>query len=86
MYVLRDHPFRHPINTQLFNPDMSYEFSLAGLYPDASHHPFYDGPGLHHHYVMLEWDLPLEPILSFSSGLSAEDRQTTSVSGPVCKD
>ncbi|KAL4329879.1 hypothetical protein AHAS_Ahas13G0344200 [Arachis hypogaea] len=51
MYGLCDNPFRHPINTPLFNPDMPYEFLLAWLHPDAPHHPFHDGPGHHHHPV-----------------------------------
>ncbi|KAL4276411.1 hypothetical protein AHAS_Ahas20G0204500 [Arachis hypogaea] len=61
MYVLRDHCFRHPINTLLFNLDMPYEFSLAWLHPDIPHHPFHDGPGLHHHPVQPEDHVVLEP-------------------------
>ncbi|KAL4274755.1 hypothetical protein AHAS_Ahas20G0038900 [Arachis hypogaea] len=61
MYVLHDHPFRHPINTPLFNPDMPYEFPLAWLHPDAPHHLFYDGLGLHHHPVQPEDHVVSEP-------------------------
>ncbi|RYQ84783.1 hypothetical protein Ahy_B10g104262 isoform A [Arachis hypogaea] len=49
MYILRDHPFHHPIDTPQFNPDMSYEFSLQWLHPDAPFHPFHDGPVPHQH-------------------------------------
>ncbi|KAL4381796.1 uncharacterized protein DS421_4g126330 [Arachis hypogaea] len=49
MYILRDHPFRHPIDTPQFNPDMPYEFPLQWLHPDAPFHPFHDGPVPHQH-------------------------------------
>ncbi|KAL4316736.1 hypothetical protein AHAS_Ahas15G0314900 [Arachis hypogaea] len=61
MYVLRDHPFQHPINTPLFNSDMPYEFPLAWLHPDAPHHPFHDGLRLHHYPVQLEDHVAPEP-------------------------
>ncbi|KAL4328142.1 hypothetical protein AHAS_Ahas13G0170500 [Arachis hypogaea] len=35
MYILRDHPLRHLINTPHYNPDMPYEFLLHWLHPDA---------------------------------------------------
>ncbi|KAL4371797.1 hypothetical protein AHAS_Ahas06G0201700 [Arachis hypogaea] len=43
MYILCYHPFRHPVNTPHFNPDMPYEFLLHWLHPDALLHPFHDG-------------------------------------------
>ncbi|KAL4305637.1 hypothetical protein AHAS_Ahas16G0098200 [Arachis hypogaea] len=43
MYILRDHPFHHPIDTPQFNPNMPYEFPLQWLHPDAPFHPFHDG-------------------------------------------
>ena len=49
MYILRDHPFHHPIDTPQFNPDMPYEFPLQWLHPDAPFHPFHDGPVPHQH-------------------------------------
>nr|XP_025685082.1 uncharacterized protein LOC112785875 [Arachis hypogaea] len=49
MYILRDHPFHHPIDTPQFNPDMPYEFPLQWLHPDAPFHLFHDGPVPHQH-------------------------------------
>ncbi|KAL4343925.1 hypothetical protein AHAS_Ahas11G0127100 [Arachis hypogaea] len=49
IYILRDHPFSHSINTPQFNLDMPYEFSLQWLHPDAPFHPFHDGPVPHQH-------------------------------------
>ncbi|KAL4321935.1 hypothetical protein AHAS_Ahas14G0160200 [Arachis hypogaea] len=48
-YVLPNLPFRRPINTPLFNPDMTYEFPLHWLHPDALFHPFHDVPIPHQH-------------------------------------
>ncbi|KAL4365361.1 hypothetical protein AHAS_Ahas07G0098400 [Arachis hypogaea] len=72
MYILRDHPFHHPIDTPQFNPDMPYEFPLQWLHPDAPFHPFCDG---------LE-DIPVEQISVSSSEPSFEEPLTTSISGP----
>ncbi|XP_057740449.1 uncharacterized protein LOC130957616 [Arachis stenosperma] len=49
MYILRDHPFHHPIDTPQFNPDMPYKFPLQWLHPDAPFQPFHDGPVPHQH-------------------------------------
>ncbi|KAL4307076.1 hypothetical protein AHAS_Ahas16G0242100 [Arachis hypogaea] len=57
---------------------MPYEFPLAWLHPDAPHHLFRDGPGLHHHpvqpedHVVLERDLVEEYIPKPSSDISAQ--------------
>ncbi|KAL4337122.1 hypothetical protein AHAS_Ahas12G0078600 [Arachis hypogaea] len=60
MYVIRDHPFHHSINTSLFNSDMPYEFLLHWLHPDASFHPFHDRPVPHQHPYQPEDQLVLE--------------------------
>ncbi|KAL4371624.1 hypothetical protein AHAS_Ahas06G0184400 [Arachis hypogaea] len=72
MYILRDHPFRHPIDTPQFNPDMPYEFPLQWLHPDAPFHPFHDGPK----------DIPVEQFLVSLSEPSSEELLTASISGP----
>ncbi|KAL4357107.1 hypothetical protein AHAS_Ahas09G0153600 [Arachis hypogaea] len=73
MYILRDHPFSHPIDTPQFNLDMPYEFPLQWLHPDAPFHPFHDGPE----------DIPVEQISVSSSEPSSEEPLTASISGPV---
>ncbi|KAL4371248.1 hypothetical protein AHAS_Ahas06G0146800 [Arachis hypogaea] len=61
MYILRDHPFSHPINTQKFNPDMPYKFPLHWLHPDAPFHPFHDGTMPHQHPDQLADQVDPEP-------------------------
>ncbi|KAL4321934.1 hypothetical protein AHAS_Ahas14G0160100 [Arachis hypogaea] len=61
MYILRDYPFRHLINTPFFKPDMPYEFSLHWLHLNASFHPFHDGPIPHQHHDQPEDQVVPEP-------------------------
>ncbi|QHN92969.1 uncharacterized protein DS421_17g588620 [Arachis hypogaea] len=77
MYILRDHPFHHPIDTPQFNPDMPYEFPLQWLHPDAPFNPFHDGP------PVLEEDIPVEQISVSSSEPSSEEPLTAFISGPA---
>ncbi|KAL4299906.1 hypothetical protein AHAS_Ahas17G0147700 [Arachis hypogaea] len=40
LYILRDRPFLHLLDSPDFDLDMSYDFSLSWLHPDAPGHPF----------------------------------------------
>ncbi|KAL4328528.1 hypothetical protein AHAS_Ahas13G0209100 [Arachis hypogaea] len=53
LYVLRDHPFQHPLDNPYFDPDAPYEFLLSWLHPDTPDHPFSNG---------LEYSYPAQPV------------------------
>ncbi|KAL4390443.1 hypothetical protein AHAS_Ahas03G0145600 [Arachis hypogaea] len=72
MYILRDHPLRHLINTPHYNLDMPYEFLLHWLHPDA----LFTEP-------IPEKDNPVEQISVSSSEPSSEEPLTASISEPT---
>ncbi|KAL4344381.1 hypothetical protein AHAS_Ahas11G0172700 [Arachis hypogaea] len=63
LYVLRDHPFQHPIDIPFFDLDTPYEFPLSWLHPGAPYHPFPDET-IHFHPVQPEDQVvpPSDPV------------------------